>query len=85
MSVGDLTVKQLKELVRVGFAWPGGYTIVFITSDGEVLCRSCVKKEWRQILYSMRHHLTDGWRVVGYALLEAGETEICAHCGKELE
>lgn len=28
-----------------GFAWPGGYPLVYFTGHGEALCRDCATKE----------------------------------------
>lgn len=32
-----------------GHAWPGGYAMALVTSDGGELCHSCVVKEWELI------------------------------------
>lgn len=87
--VDVLTDARLKRAIRDGYAWPGGYAIVGITSDGECLCARCMRSEYPQIHAARRWQLSDGWRVVGLALVgadlepDAGET--CAHCGRALE
>jgi hypothetical protein len=73
---------QLRSTIRSGpYAWPGGYEMFLVTSDGGVLCFDCAKKEYRQLAYSMRHKLHDGWLVDGCWVYEEGE-EWCCHCNK---
>lgn len=58
------TVSDLKATLRAGeFAWPGGYPLYFITNDGAALSFKTVRKEFRQVLYSIRNQMSDGWRV----------------------
>lgn len=60
-----LKSKTLKDAIRTKFAWPGGYEIFGVTSDGALLCCDCMRAEYRQIAYSRLHGLSDGWRVEG--------------------
>ena len=89
--------QQLKQAIRSKFAWPGGYELFGITSDGHLLCYECMRENFRQILISNKHRLTDGWRVDAIdsaANLESAEwiaensagygPDYCAHCDKEL-
>lgn len=71
---------------REKYAWPGGYALAAITSDGELLCPACLAENWPQVSYATRHNLTDGWRVIGLTgEHEAdGEPARCAHCNREL-
>ena len=93
-NMKSINIKELKENVRHPYAWPGGYEIVFITSDGCILCHNCIRSNWREILWSTKNHVADGWEIVGFAIeavdyestLElAGDdyTSNCAHCDKE--
>lgn len=87
----NLTTKQIKELVRHPYAWPGGYEVIFITEDGATLCHNCVHKEWQCVCDSVTHKINDGWMVVGFATLgnniESTEESplYCEHCNKEWE
>lgn len=68
---------------RERYAWPGGYALALVMTDGALLCPDCVAAEYRQISYSARHKLPDGWAPAGVACENAAETEeTCAHCGK---
>lgn len=89
-----MNIKTLKNNVRHPYAWPGGYEIVFVTNDGEILCHDCVKSNWREVLTSTKQEINDGWRIVGF-MNEAVDVEstremagddyisYCAHCKKE--
>lgn len=68
-----------------GFAWPGGYTLFFVTSDGETLSFKSVRENLRQVLDSTLHNARDGWRVVGIDSVEGCEDEVyCAHSGEQI-
>jgi hypothetical protein len=87
----EYTVKQLKEHIRQPYAWPGGYEIIFIASDGETLCHNCARENFKEIIWSMKNRVNDGWRVVGIGILgntiESTEESplYCAHCYKTWE
>jgi hypothetical protein len=71
---------------RERHVWPGGYLLVLVMDDGEVLCPDCVASEFSQISHSHRHDIKDGWKPVGMMILEEspdGDT-MCAHCNKVL-
>ena len=76
---------QLRAAIRRPYAWPGGYEVLFVTSDGALLCSACVRKEYRSVSDSIRNARNDGWRVEAITLdneLEGHET--CAHCDRVL-
>lgn len=77
---------ELRATIRNGaFAWPGGYPMYFITSDGAALSFDTVQKKLRQIAWSIRHKSNDGWRVVGCDInYEDGELTD-AHTGARIE
>ena len=80
------TVADLKATIRAGkYAWPGGYPMFFITSDGEALSFEAVEQEFGQVAYAIRHELNDGWRVVGCDINEEDADLFCAHTGKPIE
>ena len=63
------TGQQLRASLRAGpYAWPGGYSVIYVTSDGNLLCHRCVTKELRATLYSIRDDIDDAWRIVGTML-----------------
>jgi hypothetical protein len=59
------TVADLKATLRAGqYAWPGGYPLYFITSDGAALSFQTVRAEFGLVVDSVRECLADGWQVV---------------------
>lgn len=59
------TAAQLKATLRAGdSAWPGGYPLYFITSDGGALSFDTVRDNLRAVLDSIKTRSGDGWRVV---------------------
>lgn len=58
---------DLRRVIRNGpYAWPGGYPLFFITSDGATLAFSTVEKEYKSVLNSIKYRHNDGWCVVAY-------------------
>ncbi len=87
------TVADMKSSLRNGpYAWPGGYSILYVTSDGGLLCSDCARKNFRHITDSIRNGSSDGWKVES-ACIEAVsadcareanvETNFCSHCNTE--
>lgn len=71
---------------REKYAWPGGYPLALVMTDGELLCPHCVAEEFSQISFAARHKLRDGWKPEALAILDDSEPEspeLCAHCGKD--
>ena len=80
------TTKDLKTALRNGqWAWPGGYPLYFITSDGAALSFDAVRSEYRQVINAIRHRLNDGWRVVAVDINYEDSDLYCDHTGKKIE
>lgn len=85
MSLRPLTSLELRRLIRTKYGWPGGYEIVFYTTDGGVLCADCCRREYRQIAWSRKHAVNDGWYVVAAQTSDwIEESCLCDHCSREL-
>jgi len=81
------------------FAWPGGYTIIYITRDAEVLCPDCANlpeayttSEKRKAIRAGRDQeegvpdYTDrDWEIVAVDTYDEGPSLNCANCNKEIE
>jgi len=80
------SVADMKATLRAGaYAWPGGYELFFITSDGGAICFDCARKEFRLICDSIRNGHNDGWRVVACEIADYCEDGLaCDHCGREI-
>ena len=77
--------QDLVASLRAGdYVWPGGYELSYITNDWALLCGQCVREELYQVIYSIRHEINDGWRVIGSGVMYEGGN-ICDHCSKNLD
>ena len=73
----------LKAAIRQHYAYPGGYELFGICSDGAVLCCDCMRSEYYLIAYSRKHKINDGWRVVAIDCAANYDSLIqCEHCYK---
>ena len=93
---GYETAEQAARTVaRDRFAWPGGYALGVITTDGGWICGACVAEELEQILESTRDGADDGWAVEAAFYADADdaggydddggpEPVLCDHCGRPI-
>jgi hypothetical protein len=81
------TVADFRKAIRVGpYAWPGGYDLYFMTSDGAALCHGCATKERRSVIDSIATKCNDGWRVVAVDATCNTDSEVrCDHCATVLQ
>lgn len=76
---------RLRRAIRDKYAWPGGYPLVFITSDGAALCADCCRANYRSIAWSRLNRVDDGWLVDAIDNgSNSDEHTPCEHCGVEL-
>lgn len=76
----------LRAAIRQKYAWPGGYALYAITTDGECLCMTCCRTEFKQIAWSVRNKVNDGWRVsmiTSAAFYD--EPPTCDHCNNPVD
>lgn len=65
MSMTIESVADFRRAVRMGpYAWPGGYDVFAITSDGATLCAECMTTERRLIVDAIARKDNSGWRVL---------------------
>ena len=77
------TLSDFRAAMRNGpYAWPGGYPLYFITSDGAALSFKAAKDNARLIIESLGHNTQDGWRVVACDVNWEGDDLLCCHTGK---
>ena len=74
--------RELASTIRAGeYAWPGGYAVFFIASDGGAICHDCTVAEYSNIVDSIRRDISDGWRIVGAEYSSDIDDEMyCDHC-----
>ena len=82
--------KDLKNALRAGpYAWPGGYPVYFIASDGEALSFKAVKENYREVLRAVRDNygwrVDSGWRVIAVDVNWGEYDWYCAHSGERIE
>ena len=65
--------EHYKKMFR-NFAWPGGYTVLFTTDDGDVFCGECAEK----------YFILENEDVTADIYYE-GPTVQCDGCGREIE
>lgn len=80
------TVADLKATLRAGaYAWPGGYPLYFITSDGDALSFETVREEFPRIATAIRDSDRNGWRVVGCDVNWEDAELLCTHSSRRIE
>lgn len=77
------SISDFRRIYRSGpYAWPGGYPLYFVTSDGATLSWDAVRENKRQILSAIAHNLNDGWRIIGVDINWEDSDLICDHTGE---
>lgn len=66
-------------LANGAWAWPGGYPLYFITSDGESLSFDAAKANARLISEAIEDKSSCGWRVVGIDVNWENSDLRCCH------
>lgn len=80
-----MTTKELKELVRHPYAFPGGYQLFALTSDGELMCVNCVKKNFKLCLRATKANDRYSWCIDTITIVWEGPNVFCCNCNKEFE
>jgi hypothetical protein len=84
-----MTIKELRSNFYKGrcnaHAWPGGYPVFAVMSDGEALCPDCVTQERAQLFRSTHQASRDGWAVAGFDINWEDASLYCSHCNKRIE
>jgi hypothetical protein len=77
---------EFRKAYRNGpYAWPGGYPLFFIASDGAALSFDAVRQNLKSVLHSIAYRVNDGWRVVGMEINWEDASLYCEHSGKRIE
>jgi hypothetical protein len=67
------------------YAWPGGYPVYAVTSDGEALCPHCMNKERPQVFRSTHEAARDGWAIAEVTVNWEDSNLHCCNCDKRIE
>ena len=77
------TISDFRKAMRHGpYAWPGGYPVYFVTSDGAALSFKAAKQERRNVLDSIVNDFEDGWRVEAMEINWEDDSLYCDHTGE---
>ena len=80
------TSKQTIKSALDGYAWPGGYPVYLITTDGGALCPACVRANLRQIIAAARDNDTgSGWHPAEARINWEDVDLTCDHCNARIE
>ena len=82
MTTQSRSLRFAYQLSRSPFAWPGGYPLVAVTSDGACLCHRCTATEREAIGTTTG---TDGWNVVGLQVNWEDSQLFCDQCSAQIE
>ncbi len=70
------------------FAWPGGYPLFYVFTDGGVICPACLNNNIDQIDEANRTgrgcNSHGGWAVDGVDANYEDEDMVCDHCHKPI-
>lgn len=75
------------------FAWPGGYPLLYVFTDGGCMCPDCANENITEIDDAIRSEHGNRpptatgvvWAVAGVDAHMEGEPETCDHCGEQIE
>ena len=80
------SINAFRAAIRNGaYAWPGGYPLFFVMSDGGALSFAAAKAERRQLLEALRNNDNSGWRPVALEVNWEDADLICDHTGAKIE
>jgi len=82
MSIQSLSLRLADQLSKSPYAWPGGYPLFAVTSDGACLCHRCTTSERGAIGTTTG---TDGWCVVALEINWEDPQLYCDHCSAQIE
>lgn len=69
----------------VRYAWPGGYPLFLVMSDGGCLCARCVDEERGRIHCAAVEKSRDGWRPMGVDVNWEDPDLFCDNCSARIE
>lgn len=80
------TVSDFRKAYKSGpFAWPGGYSMFFITADGAALSWEAAKQCRGEIIRAIASQdKNSGWLIIGVDINYEDESLYCDHTGKQI-
>lgn len=86
MSAQPFTLRDVKTALRAGpCAWPGGYPLYMVTSDGAALSFAAVRERFREVVADMLDmSRLSQWRIVGVEVNWEDPALYCDHTGARI-
>lgn len=78
------TLDKLKMAAREQYTFPGGYELIAITFDGELLCSDCVRVNYKECLHDTKHKWHTSFEIVDVVSESELEDVFCDHCYKAI-
>ena len=86
MTITREKMKHVRYALRRKYAWPGGYALYLIMADGESLCVTCGRENYRLLVKeTARPGFNTGWRVETIDANYEDPRLFCCNCGKRIE
>jgi len=82
MTTQSKSLRLADQLSAEPYAWPGGYPLFAITSDGAALCNKCCSTE-RELIGTTTG--SDGWCVIALEINYEDTNLYCDHCSNQIE
>ena len=77
---------EVKEAIRHPYAWPGGYPLAVLMADGECMCISCVKKEFKYIAREFHTKCKNRQWAAEAVFINWEDADLqCANCNNKIE
>ena len=78
-------VELAKAYKQGPYAFPGGYPVAGVFSDGEYCCWDCFKSEYGLIAEAVKDQDRSGWNMVAVDINYEDNADYCGHCSKHIE
>jgi len=82
MSTQSRSLRLADQLSASPYAWPGGYPLFGVFSDGGTCCHRCAKTERESIGTTTG---SDGWQLVGITVNWEDPELLCDCCSERIE
>lgn len=85
MAMDIKTVSDFRKAYRLGpYAWPGGYPMYFVTSDGAAISWNAARYNRRYILQALAHRNDRTWCIVGVEINWEDPALFCDDTGERI-
>ncbi len=82
--MNTISKAELQAFIRTnGLAWPGGYPMVLVMTDGDVIDAQAARENYRLIRQASDPR--DPWYAIGIDIHWEGQPLECAHSGRLID